>query len=158
MRRFRRSLAFLILAVAAIAQTSSQIESEAVQRVGKHLKCTCGCNMDLNCTMSSGQCHICRPARTQIFQMQQQGQSDDTIIASFVKSGQFIFLSDPNSSFWAVPYVSLAFGGLLVWMVLKRWGTKKPRPVKPAVAAVAADDADYARYRDAIERDTEKLD
>ena len=59
----KRSLLFLAVAVAAIAQNSSQLESDEVKRVGIHLQCTCGCNDNLNCNMSSGQCHICKPAR-----------------------------------------------------------------------------------------------
>src|SRR5580693_3976589 len=117
---FKRGLLVLALAAAAIAQSSSQLESDEVKRVGIHLKCTCGCNDNLNCNMSSGQCHICKPARAKIFQMEQQGMNDDNIIASFIKGGDFTFLADPNSSFWLVPYFSLALGGVVVWFVLKR--------------------------------------
>jgi cytochrome c-type biogenesis protein CcmH/NrfF len=158
MRRFRRSFLLLVLAAAAIAQTSSQIESDEVKRVGTHLKCTCGCNENLNCNMSSGQCHICKPARSKIFAMQQSGMSDDSIIQSFVKSGQFTFLSDPNSFFWVVPYFSLALGGLVLWVVLRR--LRGGARLNPALAAGPAmdDDPDFARYRDRIEKDTEKLD
>src|SRR5579863_4256937 len=100
----KRGLLVLTLAAAAIAQTSSQLESDEVKRVGIHLKCTCGCNDNLNCNMSSGQCHICKPARAKIFQMEQDGVSDESIIASFVKSGEFTLLADPNSYVWVVPY------------------------------------------------------
>src|SRR5450432_1582680 len=103
----KRSLLLLALAIAAIAQSSSDIESDEVKRVGIHLKCTCGCSDNLNCNMSSGQCHICKPARAKIFKMQQAGMNDDAIVQSFVKSGEFTFLADPNSFFWVVPYFSL---------------------------------------------------
>jgi cytochrome c-type biogenesis protein CcmH/NrfF len=157
----KRSLLFIALAVAAIAQTSSQIESDEVKRVGIHLKCTCGCNDNLNCNMSSGQCHICKPARTKIFQMQQSGMSDDSIVASFVKSGEFTLLSDPNSYFWVVPYFSLALGGVVVWFVLRRLRGAKLHPATAGGAVLRREpdnDPVFARYRDAIERDTEKLD
>jgi cytochrome c-type biogenesis protein CcmH/NrfF len=158
MSRLKRSLLFLLVAAAAIAQTSSQIESPAVQRIGEHLQCTCGCNQNLNCTMSSGQCHICKPARTQIFDMQQQGMSDESIISYFVKSGQFTRLSDPNSYFWVVPYFSLALGGVIVWFVLKRLrGNNRLHPATAGGPAID-NDPEFARYRDVIEKDTEKLD
>src|SRR3569623_1011608 len=158
MSRLKRSLLFLLVAAGAIAQTSSQIESTAVQRIGEHLQCTCGCNMNLNCTMSSGQCHICKPARTQIFEMQQKGMADESIISYFVKSGQFTGLSDPNSYFWVVPYFSLALGGVSVWFVLKRLrGTNRLHPVTAGGPAIE-NDPEFARYRDVIEKDTEKLD
>jgi cytochrome c-type biogenesis protein CcmH/NrfF len=153
----RRSLLLLVLAAAAIAQTSSQIESDEVKRVGIHLKCTCGCAENLNCSMSSGQCHICKPARAKIFKMQQAGMSDENIVASFVQSSEFTRLSDPNSYFWVVPYFSLALGGVVVWVVLRRLRGNK---LKPALAGGPAidNDPDFARYRDAIEKDTERLD
>jgi cytochrome c-type biogenesis protein CcmH/NrfF len=151
---FKRAALLFALAIAAIAQTSSQIESDEVKRVGIHLKCTCGCNENLNCDMSSGQCHICKPARTKIFQMQQAGMSDDNIIASFIKGGQFTYLADPNSSFWLVPYFSLALGGVVVWFVLRRLRHGQ----KIRTAAASDNDPDFARYREAIERSTEKLD
>ena len=154
---FKRGFLVLALAVAAIAQTSSQIESDEVKAVGIHLKCTCGCAENLNCSMSSGQCHICKPARTKIFKMQQSGMSNDAIVASFVQSGEFTLLSDPNSYFWLVPYFSLALGGVVVWMVLRRL-RHKPQAAAAGGPAISDDDPDYARYREAIEKDTEKLD
>jgi cytochrome c-type biogenesis protein CcmH/NrfF len=159
---FKRGFLVLVLAVAAIAQTSSQIESDEVKSVGIHLKCTCGCGENLNCSMSSGQCHICKPARAKIFKMQQSGMSNDSIVASFVQSGEFTLLSDPNSYFWLVPYFSLALGGVVVWMVLRRLRGGKMQTATaggPGVGSRIADrDPDFARYRDAIEKDTEKLD
>jgi cytochrome c-type biogenesis protein CcmH/NrfF len=157
MQLFKRSLLVLALAVAAIAQTSSQIESDEVKSVGIHLKCTCGCSENLNCSMSSGQCHICKPARAKIFEMQQAGMSNDTIVASFVKSGEFTLLSDPNSYFWLVPYFSLALGGVVVWMVLRRLRSHKPLHATAGGPSIDSD-PDFERYRDAIEKDTEKLD
>ena len=156
-RLFKRGLLLLALAVAAIAQTSSQIESDEVKRVGIHLKCTCGCGENLNCSMSSGQCHICKPARAKIFKMQQQGMGDDAIVASFVQSGEFTLLSDPNSYFWVVPYFSLALGGVVVWVVLRRLRGSRMHPVV-AAGPVVDNDPDFARYRDVIEKDTAKLD
>jgi len=52
--------------------------------------------------------------------------------------------------------LSLGAGGVLLWFVVKRMrGTKH---LKPAVAGHAiADDPVLAKYRDEIEKDTEKL-
>ena len=128
-----------------------------MKRVGIHLQCTCGCNDNLNCNMSSGQCHICKPARAKIFKMQQGGMADDSIVTSLVKSGEFTLLSDPNSYFWVVPYFSLALGGVVVWAVLRRLRGGKLHPAT-AGGPMIDNDPDFARYRDVIEKDTEKLD
>jgi cytochrome c-type biogenesis protein CcmH/NrfF len=161
--RFRRGLLFLVLAGAAFAQSESQIESDEVKRVGSHLNCQCGgCKDNVNCMMSGGQCHFCRPTRTKIFQMQQSGMDDSSIIASFVREiGNQVFRPDPSSSFWIVPYLSLGAGGLLVAFVLFRMRSHaRSRSLTPAGAGGASpmDDGAFTRYRDAIEKDTDRLD
>jgi cytochrome c-type biogenesis protein CcmH/NrfF len=164
MHRLKRSLLFLVLVGAALlqiasAQTESQIESDEVKRVGTHLNCQCGsCQENLNCNMSSGQCHFCKPARTKIWELQKTGMDDPGIIAFFKKQyGDVIFRADPNSFFWLIPYLTLAAGGGVLWIVLKKMrGTKN---LTPAVAGTApAHDPVLERYRDVIEKDTDKLD
>lgn len=148
-----RAVLFLIFAAAAFAQSESQIESDEVKRVGSHIGCQCGaCQENVNCNMSSGQCHFCKPARTKIYRMQKAGVDDTGIIDEFKKLyGAGVYRADPNSFFWTVPYLSLAGGGLLLFFVVRRL-TARPAPV------AAAEDPAFARYREAIEKDTEKLD
>ena len=159
MHRLKRSFLLLALAVSAFlsnaaAQTASEIESDDVKRVGTHLSCQCGsCNENVDCNMSSGQCHFCKPARTKIYKMQRAGMSDEQVIAAFVQEyGQKIFRPDPTSSFWIVPYLSLALGGLLVMFVLKKMlGGKR---LVPAAGPAAADnDPILAKYQAAIEKE-----
>lgn len=162
MSRFKRSFLFLLLAAAALAQNEAQIESDEVKRVGQHLSCQCGaCQENLNCQMSSGQCHFCKPARTKIFQMQSQGMSDAQIIGAFVQEyGDKIRRLDPNDYFWIIPYVALGFGAIAVLAILRR--VRGRHPLKTAVASgppiAGDDDPTLARYRDAIEKDTARLD
>ncbi|MDP9055090.1 MAG: cytochrome c-type biogenesis protein CcmH [Acidobacteriota bacterium] len=161
---YRLKLSLLVLLVAAsaatiFAQSESQIESDEVKRVGNHLSCQCGaCNENLNCMMSAGQCHFCKPARTRIFKMQNQGMSDSQVVASFVMQyGEKIFRHDPNSYFWLVPYISLGIGAVAIFFILRRM--RGHQPMKPAVAGGAPPihDATLARYREAIEKDTDRL-
>jgi cytochrome c-type biogenesis protein CcmH/NrfF len=164
-RAFRRGLLFFLMSVAAWAQTESLIESDEVKRVGSHLNCQCGCKDNLNCMMSGGQCPFCKPARTKIFGMQQAGMSDSAIVASFLKDfGDKMLRPDPDSSFWLVPYCSLGAGGLLVTLILMRIRGRAPTHPLPAASVNgptggSSGTADaFARYRDAIERDTATLD
>jgi len=163
MHRLKLSLLFLLVALSAAsiwAQTEAQIESDEVKRVGNHLTCQCGsCSENLNCMMSAGQCHFCKPARTQIYKMQQEGMSDDQIIKAFVvQYGEKIFRHDPNSYFWMIPYITLGVGAIAIVFILRR--VMSHHPMKPAVAAGPSidDDPDLARYRDAVEKDISKLD
>lgn len=165
MRRLKHNflavfLSALALAPVALAQTEAQIQSDPVKRVGAHINCQCGgCNDDANCMMSGGQCHFCKPARTQIFKMQQDGMSDEAIVAAFIKQyGEKIFRPDPSSWFWVVPYISLALGGALLILILMRLrGHATQQALRPASGPPLDDDASFARYRDAIEKDTDRL-
>jgi cytochrome c-type biogenesis protein CcmH/NrfF len=156
MQLLKRSLLLFALAAAAFAQSESQIESDDVKRIGTHIACQCGaCSENVNCNMSSGQCHFCKPARTKIYKMQRAGMSDDQVIAGFVQEyGKSIFRADPNSFFWLIPYLSLAAGTVVLWLVIKRLrGTKNLTPV---VAGHRIDDDPLlAKYRAQIEKDTE---
>jgi cytochrome c-type biogenesis protein CcmH/NrfF len=155
---FKRGLLFLVLTASALAQTESQIGSNEVKRVGSHLNCQCGgCNDDVNCMMSSGQCPFCKPARTKIFRMQQAGMTDSGIVASFVRDlGDKVFRLDPGSSFWLVPYFSLGAGGLIVAFMLMRMRSRsRNHKLLPASAGVT--DPSFALYREAIEKDTAEL-
>lgn len=157
MSGFKRSFLFLALAVAALAQTESQIESDEVKRVGSHINCQCGsCTENVNCMMSAGQCHFCKPTRTQIFKDQQAGMNDSQIFTSFIQQyGGTIFRRGPNSWFWLIPYISLGAGALIVALVLVRVRKHARRPA--AAGPQVPDDPSFARYRDAIEKDTARL-
>jgi cytochrome c-type biogenesis protein CcmH/NrfF len=154
----KRASLILILVFAALGQTESEIESDAVKRVGTHIGCKCGaCQENVNCNMSSGQCHFCKPARTKIYKMQRAGMSDDQVVAGFITEyGKSIFRADPNSFFWMVPYLSLFAGGGVLWLILKKM--RGGKPMTPAPAGPVIDDPVLAKYRDAIEKDTDKLD
>ena len=158
MRRFKLSLLLLLAAGFAFAQSESEIQSEPVKRVASHINCQCGgCKDDANCMMSGGQCHFCKPARTQIYQMEKDGQSDEAIVAAFIRQyGEKIFRPDPNSWFWLVPYVGLALGGVLIILVLARMRSSAHK-LQPAGGPPVHDDAAFNRYRDAIEKDTDRL-
>jgi cytochrome c-type biogenesis protein CcmH/NrfF len=156
-------LGLVVMSGAAIwAQTEAQIESDEVKRVGTHISCQCGaCTENINCMMSAGQCHFCKPARTKIWKMQSAGMSDSQIVAAFIQEyGEKIFRHDPNSYFWLVPYISLGAGAVALFFILRRVRGHHPQ-LKPATAGGPPnpdDDPTFARYRDAIERDTDKLD
>ncbi|SRR5579864_5007983 len=163
MRRWKTSFLLLAATALCLAQTESQITSDEVRRVARHISCQCGaCAEDANCMMSSGQCGFCKPARTKIFKMQQAGLSDQNITDNFVQEyGSKIFRADPSALGWIVPYGTLAIGILVVIWFVRRY--YHPAPAE-AVAAGAPghgsgpeDDA-LGKYRDQIEQDLAHLD
>jgi cytochrome c-type biogenesis protein CcmH/NrfF len=157
MRRWKSSFLALAVTGLCLAQTESQIMSDDVKRVGRHISCQCGsCSDDANCMMSAGQCGFCKPARTKIWRMQQTGMSDRAIADAFIQEyGAKIYRADPNAFGWVVPYSALALGVLVVVWFVRRY-------YRPAAAletgAPAKPDEALNRYRDQIEQDLAHLD
>ncbi len=113
MFRLKHNLVFLlsgllVASAAILAQTEAQIESDQVKRVGTHINCQCGsCNENINCMMSAGQCHFCKPARTKIYKMQMAGLTDGQIVQRFISGiraenlpprSELVLLGDPLRS------------------------------------------------------------
>lgn len=155
MQRWKSSLLAVTVAGLCLAQTESQIMSDEVRRVARHISCQCGnCSDDANCMMSSGQCPFCKPARTKIFRMQRGGMSDQGIADAFIKQyGPGIYRADPNAFGWVIPYSALALGVLVVVWFVRRY--HRPRA---AVLAPAPPEEALGRYREQIEQDLAHLD
>jgi len=152
MKWLRISFVALATALLAVAQTASDLESPAVNRVGARLLCSCGCKTNLNCRMEPYPCGVCRQAKVRIFKMQQAGMSDQAIIDAFVKeNGPDVLAVPPGRIGTMLSYSALVVGLLLIYWFIRRYR-------KPAVTGVSAqDDENLARYRDQIEKDIAKL-
>jgi cytochrome c-type biogenesis protein CcmH/NrfF len=151
------NLLILALAVvaAAIAQTASEKPSDDVRRVGARLQCQCGCKDSLS-TCSMLECSFSKPSKERIARMQAAGFSDAQIIQAFVRdNGQGIYLSLPSAVGWIVPYVSHAFGLVVIWGFVKKY--RKPKPLA-ALDAMETDDPALTQYKEQIEEDLKKLD
>ena len=155
MQRFRSSLLVFTIAVAALAQTASEKPNVDVRRVGARLQCQCGCK-DSVATCSMLECHFSKPAKERIAQMQSVGMSDDQIVQAFIRDyGMAIFLATPNAFGWIVPYASVGFGLVLIYLFLRKY--RKPKPMTD-LGEIEADDPQLAKYQEQIEKDTANLD
>jgi cytochrome c-type biogenesis protein CcmH/NrfF len=157
MRRFKSSgQAALLLAalggIICLAQTAAEKPSNDVRRVGARLLCQCGCK-DSVATCSMLDCSFSKPAKERIARMQAVGMSDDQIVQAFMRDyGAGIYLAEPNSLGWIVPYASVAFGLMVIWLFIKKY--RKPAS---EAAMIEIDDPDLAKYKDQIEQDLAKL-
>lgn len=120
-----------------------------IRRVGARLACQCGCpDTVASCSMLG--CSFSHPAKEKIAKMQASGIADSAIIDDFVKTyGAGIYRSEPNAFGWLVPYLTLAFGAVMVI-----WFVRRMRRSKPALVA----DARLARYNEQIEQELHNLD
>ncbi|MGD0868141.1 MAG: cytochrome c-type biogenesis protein CcmH [Bryobacteraceae bacterium] len=150
MRRFKNSLLLVILAVAALAQTASEKPSLDVRRVGMRLQCQCGCK-DSVATCSMLECGFSKPAKEKIARMLAIGMTDQQIIDDFVREyGPGIYLSPPSAFGWIVPYASVGFGLVVIWLFMKKY--RKPKPLAE-IGLLELDDPELAKYKDQIEKD-----
>src|SRR5271168_2370904 len=89
MRQLRISwLAFGLLAVGLMAgvcaaQSAEELESPAVNRIATRLNCPCGCKTNMACRMDPYPCRTCWENKKKILKMEQDGMSDQAILASF---------------------------------------------------------------------------
>jgi len=113
-----------------------------VVRVGTRLACRCGTcrNTVGDCAMLH--CGYCSPKRERIYDMKQQGQSDDQIVNTFVKEDGIVTLASPPSEglgpivTWVGPGIALFLGfGIYSWYV-RRNQQKAPAVLMPADQAV----------------------
>jgi cytochrome c-type biogenesis protein CcmH/NrfF len=148
------TVAFLVCAVFAWSQTAAEKPSVDTRRVGQRLACQCGCK-DSVATCSMLECGFSKPAKERIAKMQAIGMSDDQIIQAFVRDyGPGIYLAPPSPYGWVVPYLSVAFGLVVIWLFIKKY--RKPQPL-PEVGPMELDDPELEKYKDQIERDLANL-
>ena len=154
MQRLKSSLLVLAVAVAALAQTASEKPSVDVRRVGARIACQCGCK-DSVATCSMLECHFSKPAKERIAQMQSVGMSDGQIVQAFIREyGAGVYLAPPNALGWIVPYATVGFGLIVIWLFVKKY--HKPKPMTD-LGTVEIDNPELAKYKDQIEKDLANL-
>lgn len=150
-----RSRLLLILALAAVClpQTSTQLVTPEIKRVGDKLACKCGACNNTVATCSMLECHYSMPAREKIAQMQKAGTSDQTIVDAFVKeSGLSALASPPTQGFsllgWVMPFVGILFGLAIVTIWLKKFS-------RPRTAAAGPEPVIDQRMQERMDKELE---
>ncbi len=141
------SIKFVLALAGSLGTLYAQAAPESfltpdVVRVGTRLACRCGTcrNTVGDCAMLH--CGYCSPKRERIYEMKQQGQSDDEIVNTFVKEDGIVTLASPPTQglgpivTWVGPGIALLLGfGVYSWYV-RRNRQKTPELLKPADEAV----------------------
>ena len=158
MRQWKNSLLALSVAAICLAQSSSQLLTPDIKRVGERLACLCRtCNNTVgDCPML--QCHYASPAKQKIGEMQAAGRSDDEIVQAFVKEAGLEALSSPpttgfSSLAYIMPWIALALGLGVIYLFIRRF-----HPKRATAGAPELDPEVLQRYRDKIDKDFDKID
>ena len=102
------------------------------------------------------ECSFSKPAKERIARMQAAGFSDGQIVDAFIRdNGQGIYLAPPSAVGWIVPYISIAFGLVVIWGFVKKY--RKPKPINE-LGSMEIDDPALEQYKEQIEEDLKKLD
>jgi cytochrome c-type biogenesis protein CcmH/NrfF len=120
------SVAVLLLLGAPAHTTQEDPAKEALFReISDGLVCQCGCNKMLTICEMQG-CHSATPMRAEIREKLAEGESKETILASFVdRYGLIVLSAPPTSGFhlsaWIMPFVALILGAWIAKKVLASW-------------------------------------
>jgi hypothetical protein len=155
LKKFKAAALVAMAAMLCVGQSASEYDAPEVMGIAAKLNCNCGCHLTMACVMPpTGVCPTCRQNKIRIAKMLAEGQSEKTIIDTYVKEqGEQVRVVPPGFLGFTIPYIGLGLGLLAVLFTIK-WLKKS----KPAPAAASGSDADLSRYHDQIERDLEKLD
>lgn len=129
------------MAVVALSQTATELDSPEVNRVAAKLNCDCGCNLNMACKMPpDGRCPVCQKNKARILTLQRAGSSDDEIVAVFLKEmGKSVLVVEPGAGGFAGPYIALGLGLIAVMWTIRRYMKQKPPlaegPVDPDTLA-----------------------
>src|SRR5271154_7426400 len=157
MRRFRNSFLVLsLLAGGCFAQSAEELESPAVNRIATRLNCPCGCKTNMACRMDPYPCRTCWDNKKKILKMEQDGMSDQAILASFANEmGPNTVVVPPGILGSLSFYTAAALGLILVVFVIRKLSRKESAV---AAAGGAPHDPLLDRYHDQIEKEVDKLD
>lgn len=155
MRLLINRLLLVLVAGLCLAQSSSDLLTPSIRRVGDRLACLCGACKNTVATCQMLGCHYSSPARERIAKLQGEGKNDDAIVADFIsREGKRALAVPPAEGFhllgWIMPFAALGLGVWMIYAFMKRYR-------KPEAAPVAVDQAALNRYHDQIEKDLAKL-
>jgi cytochrome c-type biogenesis protein CcmH len=132
-------VAFLCWWGAAHVQAATNFDLEdRVREIASELRCV----VCQNLSVADSPSDLAKEMRNLVRELVQQGKSREEIQAYFVsRYGEYVLLSPPKRGFnllvWGLPFLAIAAGGGVVYLVARRWTEQAPasRPaIDPAYA------------------------
>lgn len=119
--------------------------SEVIQAIEKHLRCTCGCNLDVyTCRTTDFTCTTSPEMHRRVMALASQGQTGQQIVDAFVReNGVAILMAPPKHGFnlagYFIPSIAILVGGVLLVLMLRRWSRAQPVVAPPVLAGGTLD-------------------
>jgi cytochrome c-type biogenesis protein CcmH len=137
---FRIIILLGVFYLAPLAHAAQIPAESAVEEQARVLAAELRCPVCQNLSVGDSPSEMAQQMRAYILDELRKGRTPDEIRSYFVsKYGDWVLLAPPARGFslllWVLPYVALAIGLALVFLVLRRWA-KKSRPAPQAVDPV----------------------
>ena len=121
----------------ARAATPSDLD-DRVREIASDLRCV----VCQNLSVADSPSDLAKEMRSLVRELVQQGKSREEIEAYFVsRYGEFVLLSPPKHGFnllvWVLPFLAVAVGAGVVYLVARRWTEATPAGRPPADPAYA---------------------
>jgi cytochrome c-type biogenesis protein CcmH/NrfF len=153
----------LVVALLVVLMRSAALAADApsFQDIEESLTCQCGCGLTVH-ACNHLQCPSAIPLRQEIRAQMALGLDKQQILAHFDQQYGEKILSSPttqgfNLTAWAMPFVMLAAGSVLVVLTLRRWRRTVAPPPPRAVAAVPTP-GELTVHERTLERELERFD
>jgi len=157
----RRSVlaAALVAALLSFAAVSARATAPTFQELEESLTCQCGCGLTVH-SCNHLQCGSALPLRDEIRAQMAEGKDKEAILAHFrEKYGEKILSSPTTTGFnlaaWITPFLAVAAGGLLIGLMVLRWGRRgegaEARPAAPPATAASKE------HQKILERELERF-
>jgi cytochrome c-type biogenesis protein CcmH len=113
-------------AVHVYAATDFDLE-DRVREIASELRCV----VCQNLSVADSPSDLAKEMRNLVRELVQQGKSREEIQAYFVsRYGEYVLLSPPKRGFnllvWGLPFLAIAAGGGVVYLVARRWTEQAP--------------------------------
>jgi cytochrome c-type biogenesis protein CcmH len=140
----RRPVAWSTFALACaliwggVAAAAGPTVDERVHEIASELRCV----VCQNLSVADSPSDLAKEMRNLVREQVEQGKSREEVQAYFVsRYGEYVLLSPPKRGFnllvWGLPFLAIAAGGGVVYLVARRWTQQSPAE-RPTV------DPDYA--------------
>ncbi len=122
------------------------MDAQARDEVERRISCPCPCTLDVFTCRTSMPCGFSPRMHSDVMALVEGGHSADEILAAFEQEyGQQVLMAPKREGFnlagYLVPFAALGTGGVVIAMLIRRWGR---RAAAVQAAQAAASDRAYA--------------
>jgi cytochrome c-type biogenesis protein CcmH len=125
-----------------------------------HIKCQCGCNLDVfTCRTTDFSCTVSPAMHGDVLTLVEGGYDGEEIMAAFQSVyGERVLMAPVKSGFnllgYAMPFLVLGGGAIVVAAVLRRMKSRRPEPAVFVAPELSATREELARLDAAIKKDS----